>query len=364
MAADRHAADGLSLAPFPADARAPYLRLLHGALAERGVKVLDLGSVREAGPTAHVDVVHLHWLEYLVGGGRLRSLVRGVRLAAALRRLRRSRTRLVWTVHNLRPHDRRNPFVEELVTRSALRNADAVIAHSGYAARRMAETYGSGRAIEVVPHGNFVGFYPPSSRSRAETRAALGLPPDAFTFLIFGQLRRYKRIPEAITAFRTLPDPDARLVVAGAAGDESLRAELAQAAAGDARAVLRLEHVPDEGVAELHEAADAAVLPYRQVFSSGALLLALSLGLPAVAPWEGSTEIAAPPALEPFEEGRLPDALRAIRRGDPAERRRAARAAAGRFDWEPIAERTLELYEHAAARTEASRGPLPRAMLH
>jgi glycosyltransferase involved in cell wall biosynthesis len=341
--------EGLRLAPFPADERAPYLRLLHGALSERDVEVLELGSVREATGPARVDVVHLHWLEYLLGGGRVRSLMRGLRLTAALRRLARSSTRLVWTVHNLRPHERRNPLVERLVTRSALRHADTVIAHSAYAARRMAETYGTERPIEVVPHGNFVGFYPPPTRSREETRAELGLPAGAFTYLIFGQVRRYKRIPEAIAAFRTLASGDARLLVAGSVADDALRAELEEAAAGDSRVRLLPEHVPDERVAELHDAADACVLPYRQVFSSGALLLALSLGVPAVAPWEGSAEVATPPALEPFEEGRLPDALRAIRRGDQAARRRAARAAAAGFGWDPIADRTLKLYERAAA---------------
>jgi len=339
----------LRLAPFPAEDGAPYLRLLHRALAERDVTVLDLGSVREATGPAHVDVVHLHWLEYLVQGGRLRSLLRGLRLASALRRLARSSTRLVWTAHNLRPHERRNPFVEDLVTRSALRHADTVIAHSDYAARRMAETYGVERPVEVVPHGNFVGFYPQPSRSREEMRRELGIPPDSFTYLVFGQVRAYKRIPEAIAAFGAVGDPDARLVVAGAVSDAALATEVEVAAAADSRVILRLEHVPDEDVADLHQAADACVLPYRQVFSSGALLLALSLGLPAVTPWEGSAEIAGPPAIEPFEEGRLADALRAIRRGDQAERRRAARAAAARFDWDGVADRTVELYERPAA---------------
>ena len=293
------------------------------------MRVVELGSVREADPRA-LDVVHLHWLEYLVGGGRLRSLVRGVRLAAALRRLGRSTIRLVWTVHNLRPHDRRNPFVEELVTRSALRHADTVIAHSRYAARRMAETYGSERAIEVVPHGNFVGFYPPPSRSREEARTALGLPPGAFTFLIFGQVRRYKRIPEAIRAFRTLPDSDARLVVAGAANDRALRSELADAAGGDPRVLLRLERIPDDHVAELHKAADACVLPYRQVFSSGALLLALSSvsprwcrrmaapRSPPSRPWSRSTR-----AASRTRSARSAAATRQCAEGPLAPRRRA-----------------------------------------
>jgi beta-1,4-mannosyltransferase len=349
VAPDPERARALRLAPFPAEGDAPYLRMLHGALAERDVTVLDMGGVPEAAGPADVDVVHLHWLEYLVRGGRVRSLVRGLRLAAALRRLARSSTRLVWTAHNLRPHERRNPYVEEMVTRSALRHADTVIAHSDYAARRMTETYGVERPIEVVPHGNFVGFYPQPSRSREEARAELGLPPEGFTYLVFGQVRPYKRIPEAIAAFGAVGDPEARLVIAGAASDAALAAELKAAAAGDPRVILRLEHVPDEEVADLHQAADACVLPYRQVFSSGALLLALSLGLPAVTPWEGSAEIAGPPAIEPFEEGRLADALRAVRRGDQAERRRAARAAAARFDWDGVADRTIELYERPAA---------------
>jgi beta-1,4-mannosyltransferase len=348
VAPERGGSSQLRLAPFPADDRAPYLRLLHGALTERDVKVLELGSVREAAGPAHVDVVHLHWLEFLVQGGRIRSLVRGLRLAAALRRLARSSTRLVWTVHNLRPHERQNPVVEKLVTRSALRHADTVIAHSRYAADRMTETYGAERDIEVVPHGNFVGFHPPPARSREETRTALGLPRGAFTYLIFGQLRAYKRIPEAIAAFSTLPDADVRMVVAGGVSDPALRAQLEAAGAKDSRVRLWLEHVPDQRVAELHDAADACVLPYRQVFSSGALLLALSLGIPVVVPQEGTAEIAGQPALEPFEEGRLADALRAIRRGDQAERRRAARAAASRFDWDRIADRTVELYGRAA----------------
>jgi glycosyltransferase involved in cell wall biosynthesis len=338
-------ASRLRLAPFPADDDAPYLRLLHRAVKERGVDVLELGSVAETARRVQVDVVHLHWLEYLVSGGAVRSAARGLRLARALRRLRRSGTRIVWTVHNLHPHERRHPFVEELVARAAVRNADSLIVHSRYAAGKVAETYGAGHKVAVIPHGNFVGLYPPAARSRAETRAELGIPADAFTYLVFGQMRRYKRIPQAIRAFRSLRDPDLRLLLAGAARDDVLRAEIEAAARGDPRVLQQFEHVPDERVVELHEAADACVLPYRQVFSSGALLLALSLGLPAVAPAEGSAEVAGPPALERVDDDDLAGALLAVRGGDQAERRRAAHAAAARFAWGPIAERTLALYE-------------------
>src|SRR5439155_27091423 len=115
------------------------------------------------------------------------------------------------------------------------------------------------------------------------------------------QVRGCRGGPEPGRVFRSLPDPDLGLGVAGAAWDDRVRAEIVDAAAGDERGVLRLGFVPDEEVAQLHQAADAALLAYREVFSSGALLLALGFGLPVVAPREGTApEVADGLALEPF----------------------------------------------------------------
>jgi beta-1,4-mannosyltransferase len=339
---------GLTVASFGGGCEAPYLKMLHPALERRGVRLVQPSSVHAVAASS-VDVVHLHWLEYLVGADSLaRSTARTARLLWTLRRLRGSETRVVFTVHNLRPHEPRHPRLEALATRAVLRSADAVIAHSAYAARRIQDSYGEVPNLAVIPHGHFIGLYPPR-RGREETRAQLGIPPAAFTYLLFGQLRRYKRIPEAIRAFSSLPDEDLRLVVAGSAWDTEVRDAVQRAAEGDARITLMLKHVPDGQVADLHAAADAAVLPYRQVFSSGALLLALSHGLPAVAPVDGTTEIAQEPALECFNGDGLAPALKAIREGDPAARRQAAREAAERLDWGPIADRTLQVYERRAS---------------
>src|SRR5439155_26985851 len=98
-------------------------------------------------------------------------------------------------------------------------------------------------------------------------------------------------------------------------------------------------------VAQLHQAADAALLAYREVFSSGALLLALGFALPVVAPREGTApEVADGPALEPFDPGGLRDALAAVRRADPAGRKEAALEAAMRCSWDAIAAETMRIY--------------------
>ena len=344
------ATTGLRLAVFPPDdGRNPYHRQLHAALARRDVRIvptagLRRGWVRRA--AAHVDAVHLHWLEFLYHAeGAALMHKRAGSLLMALRALRRANVRVVWTVHNLRPHELRFPWLHDATTRAALRASDALVVHSGHAARRLAASVELPHAPTVLPHPHYIGFYPQARRTRAQTRAALGIPDRAFTYLVFGQIRRYKRVPETIAAFRRLADPDARLVVAGRPKDARLAGEIVAARAGDDRVRLRLEHVPDEDVAELHAAADAAVLHYRDVFSSGALLLALSLGLPVVAPADTTaTELAPAPAIEAYTGDDPLPALAAVRTGAPAERRAAALAAAWSYPVEAMADGLMRLY--------------------
>jgi glycosyltransferase involved in cell wall biosynthesis len=344
--------------PAPGEDAPPYIDLLHAALARHDVALLPaarLGpGLARAGPR-HPDAVHLHWIEYLVraeGDGAqasARATTRAARLVATLATLRRRGVGVVWTVHNLRPHEAERPRLEAAAMQATARGAHRIVVHSHHARERVASVYGHRDKLEVVPHGHFIGRYPPPRRSREELRSALGVVPEAFVFLVFGQVRRYKRVPETIAAFRALGRDDVVLIVAGSAWDARERAAVEHAAAGDPRVVLRLGFVPDEEVAELHVAADAAVLAYRELFSSGALLLALSLGVPTVAPAYGSAmETAPPPAVQAFAEGALADALDAVTRVDREHARAAALAAARAADWEAIGARTAELYRAAA----------------
>jgi beta-1,4-mannosyltransferase len=84
---------------------------------------------------------------------------------------------------------------------------------------------------------------------------------------------------------------------------------------------------------------------YPEVFSSGALLLALSHGLPVVAPRESSApEVAEPPALEAFEPGDLTAALARVSDATQPSRREAALDAARRQSWDIAAARVRDAY--------------------
>ncbi len=333
----------------------PYQRLLHEALAARGVRVLSLKRLSLRGAMSMLlstDVVHLHWLEYLtfthrVTGlkSRLGAIARALALMTLLVIVRQSQVRLVWTVHNESPHDPRMPRLDRALARGAIWAADNIVVHSAYAANRVASAFGEPRAITVAYHGNYLGAYPAPSAASADLRAARNIPREAFVYLVFGHVRRYKRIHDVLAAFRGVDDPAARLIVAGAVDDESLRTEIEHAAARDARVQLEFGFLTESQVSDLHALSNAAIFNYAEVFSSGALLLALSQGVPVVTPVRGSSsEVASPPALVSFAPGRLRDALLEIRTGNHEERRASALQAARANSWELAADRVLAAY--------------------
>jgi glycosyltransferase involved in cell wall biosynthesis len=341
----------------------PYCQLLDGALRRRGVDVrrgrqLDPAFAQDA--VDRMDVVHLHWIELLFWpGGRtpLRRLAsmhsQARRTTGALEILHDAGVRIVWTVHNPPSLPESSyPGVHRRLQRDVVQTADTVIVHSRHAATEVQRLLSPPAPVRVVPHGGYAGVYPVARESRAQTRRRLGLPADAFVYLMFGTIRDYKRVPEAISSFRLLSDRDARLLMAGTPA--IARAATERAAAGDPRVRLELRTIPDHEVAELFGAADAFVLNYAEVFSSGALLLALAFGLPIVAPERGSAaELAPPPATIPFPEGGLSEAL-AQARVDHDRRRSAARAAALVPSWDRTATLLEDAYRESPVRATAN----------
>lgn len=325
----------------------PYQGLLGAALGRAGVEEVSGPRLTPLWATrvSRADAVHLHWIEFLVFGDRgwpgLRSFYSALRVLnvlAALIVLRLRGLPIVWTVHNLAPHESRHPRLEHLFAGAVAGLATTLHVHSEWAGKRVVEELGVRRPekVLVAAHGNYLDSYGPP-RPRAESRRKLKLAADAHVYLSFGAIRPYKRIVEAIQAFAGLADPDAVLLVAGRIDDDRLRERIE--AAADSRVRLRFGFVPDEEVGVLFGAADAALLNYAEVFSSGAMMAALSLGTPVVAPAGGTAAEVAGEAVEPFEPGELTEALERVVATNPEARGKAALAVARHCDWDIVANR-------------------------
>jgi glycosyltransferase involved in cell wall biosynthesis len=298
-------------------------------------------------------VVHVHWPEYLVRPfttsrrDAALNAARLARLAAGVVTCRLLRVRIVWTVHNLGPHEADASWAAFRAYELVARAADVFVVHSRAAARRVEARFprSHGRVL-VAPHGHYRGAHPQAAAGRAEVRARYGVPPGAFLLLAFGQVRRYKRLAELARAVAAARDGDVHLLVAGAALEGDLERELESVAANGGRVHLDLRRIPAQEVSELHAAADAAVFNHAELFSSGALLLALSQGLPVVTTAsEAAVEVAGWPALSTFASAEdLVAATRRLRAVDDRARRSAATAAADAASWERAAAALRDAY--------------------
>jgi glycosyltransferase involved in cell wall biosynthesis len=189
----------------------------------------------------------------------------------------------------------------------------------------------------------YTGEYP-RDVDREEARERLDLPADARVYAFLGLIRTYKNVPGMIRAFRLIPDAVGRLLVAGRAHDDRLAEEVARAAEGDDRVVLRTDFVPPEEVQLYMGSADLVVLPYAEIFNSGAALLALSFQRPILVPevptFVELQEDVGPPWVRTYEGPLSPEALRAgMAVSTPDEP-----APLDRFDWNVTARETVELY--------------------
>jgi beta-1,4-mannosyltransferase len=334
-----------------------YLDRLTAALKDAGVavspvRIAPLAAVRMF--SRGMRAVHVHWPEYLVRpfattrADEALNAVRLARLGAGLAACRLLGIRVVWTVHNLGPHESDASWGASRAYALMARVAAVFVVHSRAAAGRAELRFPRARGrLVVAPHGNYLGAHPAARTSRSAVRARHGVPDDAFLLLAFGQVRRYKRLVELSRAVAQMDGGNVRLLVAGAALEDALAGELKSVAEAGDRVHLDLRRVPAEQVSELYGAADAAVFNHAELFSSGALLLALSQGRPVItAASDAAREVGGWPAVSTFENDEdLLESVERLQAVDDARRTSAALEAAMSASWERAASTLRDVYE-------------------
>jgi glycosyltransferase involved in cell wall biosynthesis len=297
--------------------RAPGRRLLK--LAEH---VPDMLRYRDHARRA--DLVHWQWLSV-------------ERLDAWLLPPKRPR---VLTAHNVVAHE--DVFGQAVARRRLLRSMDAVVVHSKHG-REQAVGLGADPArVRVIPHGAFEYLTRlPDERP---------LPPeldavDGPVVLFFGLIREYKGVDVLLRAWRSVPDGELWIVGMPRVDMTPLRA------LAPARVRFVPRFVPDAELPAYFRRASVVVLPYRDADQSGVLYTALAFGKPLVLTDVGGfgelAEHGAARLVPPGDDAALGEALSSLLADADARTElgaAAARAAAGPYSWDTVAERTVALY--------------------
>lgn len=332
----------------------PYLDQLYTPMKGMGIEVRRIRPRYALLPlylSSGPRILHLHFCDEIIQRrSAWQTVVRSLAFLAGLRLLILRGVRLVWTAHNLEPHECYHPVWAFNVYRSIGRWSSAIIAHSEAARHMLIARYGHLSTCHVIPQGNYIGHYGPR-RDQAQSRAELGLAMHGPILLNLGTLRPYKGLEDLLTAFSQLPEETrGRLLIVGAAKDRAYAAALQRQASCISGAWVLPHFVPDSRLPLYLAAADVVVLPYRSLLTSAMLMCALSYARPVIAP-------ASAPVLELVQEGQngflftpgdtasLSAALaRALAHPDRDRLGQAALQTARLFDWPTSAATTVAVY--------------------
>jgi glycosyltransferase involved in cell wall biosynthesis len=224
---------------------------------------------------AKPDVVHVQWVP------TVRKLPFEKWFLQAVKRLG---IRLVYTVHNVLPHDSGTQFVETF--RLLYQQMDALICHTADAKERLIREFSiAPEKIWVIPHGPMLHDAKQLTVQAAKKQLAI---PESETLVLWqGIIRSYKGISFLVDAWRKVESAgaNARLLIAGL-GDEELMGEIREQVErlGLSDSVrLDFRYIPDADLPAYYQAADILVYPYREVTTSGALMTAMAYGKAIVA---------------------------------------------------------------------------------
>lgn len=347
------------VAAFPLDS-SPYTRLFYSSLERHGCSVVrgefygrwlleNLGGV---------DYCHFHWPSFLYHdkhGPPLVRLVRFARFVALMLLIRLRGVRIAWTAHNLYPHDGgKQQLLHRVARHLMVWLSDVIFVHGPTPLEIFAAEFPRARGkLWPIRHGHYIGYYPDAT-DRREARQKLGLPDEAFICLFLGICKEYKNLETLIEAL-SQTQPDTLLVISGefqsAEYYQKIR-QMAEPMAG--RVVFHPEFVPDEELQYHFAACDVVVLPYKEVLTSGTVLLAMSFGKPIIACGQGSILDVLSPEVGIAFSPNTPEALAsAIARARVMQfRSETIREHARHFDWERSAEAAAEVLR-SRCQTEA-----------
>jgi GT2 family glycosyltransferase/glycosyltransferase involved in cell wall biosynthesis len=246
------------------------------------------------------------------------------------------------------------------------RLADRVIAHNKISAEELKSVGLLPAKIAMIAHGHYLDSIQ-EMPSASTARRDLAIELSAKVVIFFGQIKHSKGLDILIKALPQVVRevPEVVLMIAGRPWKTDFTYYNALISQLNVRAHCRLliRYIPDDKVTSLYAAADITVLPYRRIYQSGVLLMAMSCGCPAVvSDLPGMREIVTDGINGyVFENGSKDELARVLTRAlrdEPGRRQVAARATEyirHHHDWNQIGTKTLCVYREVLSRQTSHR---------
>lgn len=236
------------------------------------------------------DIVHYHWPDGYINKDRyFKTIQRGFLLIFMVLLSRIKGSKIVWTVHNLNPHDAFYPKTCKLFLKFFVKITSGFIFMSTSGKNEFGKIYGLYKPYVIIPHGHYRNDYS-KAIPVVQAREKLKIPAEDTVLLFFGMIKPYKNIIELIEVFNNSKLQNLTLLIVGQPDNPQLKKDILRKAEGKHKISLCLKFISDEEVSLYFSAADITVLPYTNILNSGVLLLSLSFDIPVIAPAVGAVQ--------------------------------------------------------------------------
>jgi glycosyltransferase involved in cell wall biosynthesis len=157
------------------------------------------------------DIVWLNWYE--TNTGTLKGILK-ITVLFLLKKL--NRKKIIYTLHNKKPHDLRKTCFLKLFQNSIYYFSDIIVIHSKLSEQEISVKYR--QKIQYIPHPNYIEEYG-SIIANEQTNTKLNL-------LFWGQIRPYKNIELLINAVSQFSCEEVELTIAGSSNSQEYQRKI------------------------------------------------------------------------------------------------------------------------------------------
>ena len=197
--------------------------------------------------------------------------------------------RLVWTPHNLQPHDLPYPALHRAVRRFFASRMQWIRLFSARSLEAAMQEFQQPREkFRIVPEGAYASYYPPNGKPAQELRRELAIPEQDKVLLYLGLIKPYKGILELVESFQQEKPSGTFLLICGKAMDQTYFEKVRQASEGNPAIRLVEGFMPENELPGYYQLASAVILPFRKIENSGSAIMAMGYEKAIIAPAMGT----------------------------------------------------------------------------
>lgn len=278
---------------FPAPMPNTYISLIESCINESGYNIVYLDNIiKNKEILKEAIIANLNWYEGIGNQNILKYIYAFLRKIKYFVILKHYHIKIIFTFHNLIPHDTKFKYMDALLIKFCLKNADRIVGLCDNT-REILKRYLSDKEINeklcIINHCSFEPIYR-NIKKDEKIKNIIADDEKAFHVLFFGLLRKYKNIELVIRLAEDFKHENINFIIAGNVPEEEYKIEIADQIKQCKNITLIPRHITDEEIISLYEWADISICPLNLESSvnSGSMVMSFGFKTPVIGPKNGT----------------------------------------------------------------------------